>query len=273
MTIVAIGKSSFLAQEIKKNSLSKEWLFLSHQEALSETSWLDKAHILINFSFPPHFRELGYDTQSDIDRSLALLIDKRPIHYIMLSSRMVYGQSPDNFSIKENQKTAPNNLYAEAKEKIEKTLQSILKTDGLTILRLANIFGLEYGRTTFFGRMINSLIKEKKIIFDMSAETKRDFLPVDKFSDVLMRITSEPKSGIYNVGSGFGTECSAIANWLIDGYGQGQLEVLTPLPRDQFSLDVSKLQRIYSVPIMTPALLKDAAISYGKKLKELSING
>ncbi len=104
MKIVAVGKTSFLAQETAKHPAAQDWLFLSHDEALAHPGWLDNASVVINFAFPPYFKTQTYDTQSDVDSFLAKMIGARPVHYIMLSSRMVYGQSDNGFGLAEDRR-------------------------------------------------------------------------------------------------------------------------------------------------------------------------
>ncbi|MGD0632161.1 MAG: NAD(P)-dependent oxidoreductase [Terracidiphilus sp.] len=266
MTIVAVGKSSFIARELAKNPITRAWLFLSHREALSQPSWLENATVVVNFSFPPHFKTQAYDAPSDVDSCLARRIGTRPVHYIMLSTRMVYGQRDENFDLKEDQVPQPSNFYGVSKLEVEKSLHSILGPDRLTILRLSNIFGLERGRASFFGKMMETLASSKKIVFDMGAATQRDFFPVRRLSDVLPQIVARPVAGVFNIGAGFATKCGDIASWLIEGYGAGRLEITNPAVRDQFSLDVSKAQRTWNLQPFSPGALREDVMEFGKTL-------
>ena len=267
MTIVAVGKSSFLARETAKHRATSGWLFLSHGEALAHPGWLDDAAAVINFAFPPYFKTQTYDTQSDVDSFLAKMIGARPVHYIMLSSRMVYGQGDESFGLTEEQTPRPSNPYATSKLAVERSLESILAAERLTVLRLSNIFGFEKGRGSFFGQMITSLADSKKIVFDMGADTQRDFLAVHRLADALAQIAARPVPGIFNIGAGFGAKCGDIAACLIAGYGAGELEVTNPEIRDQFSLDVSKARKTWNLPVLTPAMLREDVIACGKNLK------
>src|SRR3954463_13178857 len=109
MTIVAIGKSSFLAREVAKHPGARGWLFLPHGEALSSPGWIEKAETVINFAFAPQFKTQAYDTQSDVDSILARMIDGHAARYVMLSSRMVYGAG--GLNIQEAQTPRPAHPY------------------------------------------------------------------------------------------------------------------------------------------------------------------
>jgi UDP-glucose 4-epimerase len=270
MTIVAVGKSSFLAREMAKHPNTGGWLFLSHGEALAHPGWLDDAAAIINFAFPPYFKTQTYDAQSDVDSFLAKMIGSRPVHYIMLSSRMVYGQRDNGFGLTEEQAPLPSNPYGTSKLTVERSLESILKPEHLTILRLSNIFGFEKGRASFFGRMMTSLADSNKIIFDMGADTQRDFLAVHRLADALARIAARPVPGIFNIGAGFGAKCGDIAAWLIEGYGAGALEITGPDICDQFSLNVAKARKTWDLPVLTPAQLCADVTACGKMLRAAS---
>ena len=217
MSIVVIGKNSFLASHLARHPACADWVFLSHDEALSNTDWLPRAHLLINFAFSPHLQSDAYDTLQDIDGILAEKIEaKKNIHYIMLSSRIVYGQSQyDNFILKESQIPKPNTAFGLAKLKIEQSLIQNLGKERLTILRLGNIFGFEPGRATFFGTALRTLQEENRILLNSAPDSLRDFIAVWHFVDIMLKIAANPQPGLYNIGAGFGTPYITLAEWLI----------------------------------------------------------
>ena len=165
MPIVVVGKNSFLANHIVGLESCRDWLFLTHQEALKSNDWIEKSDLVINFAFAPELMVDDYDPMLDIDTILAEKIEhKKSIHYIMLSTRTVYGHSIyENHILKESQIPKPFTAYGQSKLKIEQSLIDILGNKRLTILRLANIFGYEPARHTFFGRALKTLKEEKKI--------------------------------------------------------------------------------------------------------------
>jgi len=272
MTIVVVGKSSFIAREMAKIPIARAWRFLSHDEALTQSRWLGNATAVVNFAFPPSFKTQAYHEPSDVDSSLARMIAPRPVRYIMLSTRMVYGQRDGNFGLTEDQAPQPSNFYGMSKLQVENSLQSILGPDRLTILRLSNIFGLERGRASFFGQMMKSLASSEKIVFDMGAATKRDFFPAHWLTEALLQIVQRPIAGIFNIGAGFATKCGDIASWLIEGYGAGRLEITNPTIRDQFSLDVSKAQKAWGLRVFSPDALREDVFEFGRMLRMADLN-
>jgi UDP-glucose 4-epimerase len=266
MTVVAVGKSSFLAQEVAKHPAAKDWMFMPHEEALAHPEWMDQATVIVNFAFAPQFKKQVYDTQADFDSFLAKMLGGRDVRYIMLSSRMVYGQGDHYFGLTEDRVCEPSNPYGMAKLAVERSLQRYLG-DRLTILRMGNVFGVEKERTTFFGQMMKGLKDDRKIVFDMGAETKRDFLAAHRFADALTTVAGSPAPGVFNIGSGLATPCGDIADWLIQGFGAGKLQVVKPEIRDQFSLDVSKAKAQWNLLAATHDMLREDVIACGMKLK------
>lgn len=251
MTIVAVGKSSFLARAVAEIAPGKDWIFLGHKEALANTSWADKAQCVVNFAYAPG---------NEIDTRLAKLIKMKTAHYVMLSSRLVYGQGPDFFGLKEGRSETPSNAYGTEKLVAEKAMASSLDKNRLTILRMGNVFGNEPGRKTFFGHALTGLKKSGKITFDMSPDSQRDFLPVSYCAQAIVKIAQAPKPGLFNLGSGFGTTCGEIAEWLIEGNGQGELVVTDNRKHDQFWLDMTKTRDTYKLPLVTREAIKDSVL-------------
>jgi nucleoside-diphosphate-sugar epimerase len=167
----------------------------------------------------------------------------------------------------EQAKPQPSGFYATAKYMTEQELQSILGPH-LTILRLANICGFEWGRESFFGRMQATLKQQSRIVFDMHPDSIRDFLPVEDCANMIAAIARQPVPGIFNAGSGFGTSCCKVAEWLMEGYGSGKLEVENDNRNDQFWLDMSKTATTFNAPAIAPEALRQRCLSYGERLRQ-----
>ncbi len=267
MKTVVIGKSSFLAQSLRNSA--PEFEYFSHQEALADTSWIRNAETVLNFSFSPVLRSSEYAESEDIDSRLAELIKSSSAHYIMMSTRMVYGQKNELAIWREDSPANPANAYAHSKLKIENNLTQILSADRLTILRIANVFGFEYGRSSFIGRALTDLAKAGVITFDMDASVIRDFISVNYFSQMVGFIAKNPLPGLYNLGSGIGISCGELAAWLIEGYGDGKLVQASSEIRDQFILDMNKTISSYSLDLISKDNIKKSCVEYGWQLCQI----
>ncbi len=269
MSIVVVGKSSFIARSILDRIGDCGWMYLSHNDALSDTSWVRDTNCLINFAFSPALKSGPYLPDQDIDLALARIVVNRPIHYIMASSRLVYGHGPEKFRIRETYPTTPATLYGQNKLSTENALLSTLDPDRVTILRLANVFGHELYRSLFFGRMLTSLKETGKIIFDTDPRSRRDFFAVWHLADALSIITQNLYPGIFNLGSGIGTSCADIATWAIEGFGSGTIESTNDGSiTDQYWLDTAKAHAIWpSLPEITQNTIRSDCIDCGSWLK------
>lgn len=267
-----IGQTGFMAQSLQEYGLGKHWTWLSHKDALEDQSWLDHTDVLINFAYAPALRREPYDPAVDIDSTLARLIASRAVHYVMLSSRMVYGHPQNSDVLSEDMEPEPLNIYGQNKLKIERALREILPHDRLTILRLSNIFGFEPGRPSFFGMALSRLAEEGRIVYDMNPFVARDFLSCWRFGAALEEIAATPVPGLYNLGAGFGIETGLIAEWLIDGFGSGELLITNMERRDAFHVTMDKFYKAFpAANVMTLHDLEQDCRQCGTRLKTWKI--
>ena len=257
-TVTVIGRGSFLSRMLQHHKQAHHWRFIGHEEALAETAWMDKTDILINCAFHPDLRSGPYSPIKDIDFLLAGYTQNRPIHYIMLSSRAVYGPAPDKTLIlREDSPAAPDTDYGRNKYMSEQTLAETIPAERLTILRMGNIFGAERGRHTFFGAMLDSLLTDGKLQFDIAPDAQRDFLYAGQWADYMTRIAAHPKAGLYNIGAGFGITTQDLARQIIAIYGQGEIEFTGQSHTGQFILDVTKAREAFQLPAYSRQMLFD----------------
>lgn len=269
MTRVAlVGKTSFMAKAMQEYGIGEDWLWLSHGEALEDKIWLGQVDCIVNFAYAPALRKEAYTEENDVDLKLAKIIRAHNIHYIMLSSRMVYGHPYDAEELRENMVPAPENIYGQNKRRIEENLVKTLGDDRVTRLRLSNIFGFEPDRASFFGMALTRLAREGKIVYDMNPFVRRDFLSVWRFGQALEKICARPFGGVYNLGAGFGVETGLIAEWLIEGYGSGALLIENMQRRDIFWLDMSRTNAQFDLQKLGQQDIRQDCVMCGQQMKE-----
>lgn len=266
MTVVAIGKNSFLAQNVRRHPGARDWLWLSHHDAESDPALFAKASCVVNFAFAPELQTGDYDAELDIDSKIARCLPQT-CRYVMLSTRMVYGAGNAQRGFRETDELKPENFYGRNKKIVEENLRRIIAPENFTILRLSNIFGFEPGRHTFFGAALKNLAERKQIVFDISLDSVRDFLPVSIFAEHLVAAVSEGASGAYNIGCGFPVECGQIAEWIIEGYGDGEIVCTDNSRRGEFFLDTTKSLAHIKLPAVTIDDVRAACVSCGQQLR------
>ena len=263
MNITVVGSSSFLGQALLQENPG--WHGVHHADVLQDNSIATKADVIINCALSPALRKQEYSAVHDIDAKIAATALNNDARYIMLSTRAVYGPAQAR-PLREDDKPHPATPYGRNKLRIEAGLQAALD-DRLTVLRLGNIFGFEPGRETFFGRALTRLKETGVIEFDMSAETRRDFLSAPRFAQAITKIIAAPAPGIFNLGSGLATACGDIATWLLEGYCSGRLNVIDDTIRDEFALDMTRARTAFSLEETTGNDIRQDCIAIGQRLK------
>lgn len=265
MNILIIGKNSFLGTALLNSPYNFGWTFKTYLDVIRNPSLLLEFDIILNFAFDPNAYTNKLDAEKSLDTLIANIIVKRShIHYIMISSRQVYGQ---NAYLTEGLEPAPVSIYGINKLNVENRVLEVLGASRVTILRCSNIFGFELKRRTFFGRMLTSLYKHNLINFDVSLSTKKDIIPVMNFCSFLSKIFVLQPTGIYNLGSGISLRCGTISEDLISGFGQGKLQCFSPLIKDQFFMDIEKITSVIGKPRVTTEAIREEVKILGKKLR------
>ena len=210
--ILVTGSRGFIGKQVvarlKKSetimdSLGSEQVDLKN---IDQVMRLDKADVVIH---------LGSKTRKDLDwdeyfnnnvlGTLNILeyCVKKKIKKMIFVSSYVYG-NPEYSPIDEKHPISPHNAYTRSKFLAEQLCEFYAKNSDLNliILRPFNIFG----KTLPTGFLISNLLKATETnekITIINKESKRDFLYVDDFVDVILKIIDyDSKFDIFNVGSG-----------------------------------------------------------------------
>lgn len=128
---------------------------------------------------------------------------RKKVKKMIYVSSYVYGK-PKYCPIDENHPINPHNAYAESKYLAERLCKFYCDRSDLNviILRPFNIFGKSLPEGFIITNLINSAKTGKKLTI-INKESKRDFLYVDDFVDLIIKIKDyDFKFEIFNVGSG-----------------------------------------------------------------------
>ncbi|WP_071873422.1 NAD-dependent epimerase/dehydratase family protein [Atopomonas hussainii] len=268
MTVIVVGASSFIAKALQALPTTAHWSFLDGRAALTAGNHFEGVTCLINCAFNAELKNEPYDASRDIDLLLAQRLSDYPrARYLMLSSRMVYGPSGADGRLHELLLPQPINLYGKAKLQSEHALRHLLG-ERLTVLRLSNICGyeLQEGRRSFFAMASQSLVQHGRIVLDMSPFIERDFLPVETLAHWLAQITLKLQPGTFNLGAGNGVATGRIAQWLIEGFGSGELLINNLREHDAFWLDIEAAREAFAIPGVAPAELRAYCHALGQRL-------
>lgn len=244
---LVVGSHSFIAQH---------WLATAGQHlgavphnGLSSIKVGD-FEVIVNCAVSPEAKCSAYSEANDFDLIAARRAADHGKHFVMLSTRKVYRQSIDAVTLDECSPLDPADHYGANKLESETRVRALLG-ERCTILRISNVYGYEIGRHSFFGLALTRLKGEQRIVLDVSPFVERDFIAVETLSVLLSKICELRPPGTFNLGSGTGLPLGRVAQWLIQGYGQGRLEVNNIDERDAFIMNNTKLRSalgVFEVP-------------------------
>ena len=267
---LVVGAGSHLAS-VWRRSLSDDSNveFMSH-EAIDRSARLEDRSVIMNFCRHPELDRRLIAVEDLPEVRLARQIASSRCHLIQMSSRRVYAPPQDAGALSELSELAPTTMNGANKLAGERAIVELLD-ERLTILRLANVFGLELqsGRRTFMARLLAGLKNDRRVVFDVSLSTARDFFPDRSFARILQRIVSNPTPGVLNLGSGIATPIGDIAAWTISGFGDGAIVCTSDEERDAFVLDVERMVSRYG-PTCTIDEIKEYCHLVGAMARNLS---
>lgn len=211
--ILVTGSSGFIGKKIVKrlgklnvvtDSNNSEHINLQNKEQVMK---LDSADMVIHLGGKTPQNELKWSEYFDNNvigtlNILEYCIQKKVKKMIYVSS-YVYG-NPKYFPIDENHPINPHNAYTESKYIGERLCEFYSNRSDLNliILRPFNIFGESMREGFIISNLINSLKTGKKITI-INKNSKRDFLHVDDFVELIIKLLDyDFKFEIFNVGTG-----------------------------------------------------------------------
>lgn len=239
--ILIVGRNGFLAKSVARRPDAANFRFISHEQ-IDDVDVFDGVTSLVNLAVDPRYMTQSYQETFDFELRVGKAIATSDIHYVLLSSRKVY--SPEVLmSVTEDAATGGVDDYGRNKRTTEKALEEILGRR-LTIFRLANVAGFDdqWDRPTFMARMLSGLRSEGRVSLDLSPFARRDFITDDAVAEAVIRAAKIQPGGYFNLGSGIALGIGQLAIWIIDGFGRGELLSTRPEIRDEFCLNVVKLE-------------------------------
>jgi len=174
---------------------------------LKEVLKIDSADIVIHLGGKIPKKELKWNDYFDNNVSGTLNVleycIKKKVKKLIYVSSYIYG-NPKYCPIDENHPVNPHNAYSESKYLGERLCKFYCdRTElNLTILRPFNIFGESMNEGFLLTNLINAVKTNEKITI-ANKNSKRDFLYIDDFVDLILKIKDyDCKFEIFNVGTG-----------------------------------------------------------------------
>ena len=214
--IIVIGKNSFIGSNLIK-LLKKKFDIKSYDYRkflnINQKFLLDINYV-INCTSNKQYVNNKYYEKNDFDFQISKKIKDLNCKMIFLTSRKIY-KLGDNLS--ESSKLKPNCNYSKNKLITEKKLLKNLK-NRILILRTSNLIGINRARNN--NKKIHKIFVDifysnvqKGIVFN-NFKIYKDFLSINKFSEIIEKLINKKAVGIYNVSLGKKVYLNKLINWL-----------------------------------------------------------
>lgn len=262
--VLIVGDNSFVGRSFY-NSIKLHDIVIANIIPYSQLHHIDLKlyDVVINCAITYEYKTQKYNDKYDLDYLVGLKAQESGCHYVMMSTRKVYGNSTDLLIYDELSSLNPFDRYSENKANTEMALDALV--DNLTILRGSNMYGFELGRSSFVGYCMTQLKSLNTIDYDMDENIKRDFISIDSVCEVLNRVCLVKPKGIFNLSSHYGLPIGEVARFLILGYGSGKFSPSSATQREQFILDNRRLEDVLLMRIAPNDYWSDF-YTIGKKL-------
>ena len=203
--ILILGKKGFVASNLLI-FLKKKKVYASNINPknflFKKKKYLQKFDYIINCSTNKKFILKKYSKRNDLNLKIVKkIITLQSVNFVMLSSRKVY---KSKFNITEAGTLFPSCQYSKNILRSEIELKKILDKKRLLILRISNLIGynkpspkkiLKTFVYNFYENIKKGFIIETKHVF-------KDFLGIDKFSEIVLKLIQKKCHGTYNVSLG-----------------------------------------------------------------------
>ena len=205
--------SSNLIHYLKKEKI-KISLINFKKFIIKDHKYFSKFNLIINTSTTHKFIKTYYSEMNDRDLLIAKKIKKIDnIKLVMLSTRKIY---KIGVNIKEDGKINPTCLYSKNSLKAEINVRKILNEKRILILRISNLIGYNTYHPKKIHHTFSSIFFEyikKNQIFESKSYFK-DFIGVNKFSEIVLKLIKKNAYGIYNISIGKKIYLKNIIKWL-----------------------------------------------------------
>ena len=251
--IVIVGKNSYIGSNLYfllKNKINIKRFSYRDFINLSSRSLNDISYI-INCTTNKKYINNKYSLKNDFDFHISKKIHHLKCKMIFFSSRKIY---KTNDNIKENNKKNPNCNYSKNKLNTEKKLVKLMKNKVL-ILRLSNLIGPNKptsSKRKLHNTFINSFFNNiKKAIMYENKQIYKDFMSVDKLSEIILKCIKNNVYGIYNVSLGEKVYLNKLVYWL-NFYNKSRfktIDIPSNFNRECFYLNNDKLKKKINIKI------------------------
>jgi nucleoside-diphosphate-sugar epimerase len=197
-----------------KKKIHREWLekvtYVQADLNESSTGWFtlfEEPDMIIHLSWQglPNYKEL-FHFEKNLPKNyyfLKNMVESGCEKVVVIGTCFEYGMQSG--SLKENLETTPDNPYALAKDTLRKYLEQLQKhvEFNLKWVRLFYMYGEGQNPNSILSQLETALEKDENVFNMSGGEQLRDYLPVEKVAEYIVKISLQNKiNGIINCCSG-----------------------------------------------------------------------
>jgi len=245
--ILIVGKKSFIGSHLYNYLKNFFYVKIFSLKNLNNKN-LNYFDYVINCSIHPNYSKYKYEKKFDIDLKITDKILNNSTKYIFLNTRKIY---KPQFDIKENSYLEPIDNYAKNKLKTETILLKRIK-NRLVSLRISNVLGKRKFLRNRRGHdlFLDNFIKNRKNnIIIKYEDCYKDFITIDYFNKVVLKIIKKDITGIYNLSLGHKIYSSEIVRWLDIKFSKNIKFDLKNNYKNSFTLNNKKLTKKIKISI------------------------
>ncbi|SMF79978.1 NAD-dependent epimerase/dehydratase family protein [Candidatus Pelagibacter sp. HIMB1321] len=253
--LLLIGKKSFIANNLYKflKKKIKVRIFSFEEFILLKSKFINTFTHICNSSIKKEYVKNRYNKKNDIDRLIIDKIQNSKIKYIFFSSRKVYAPRAN---IRETGKLLAKENYSKNKLITERYIRNNYQSNYL-ILRISNLIGKHkrYNRKVSYNFIDNyfKYQKNKKTIY--YENYFKDFLSIDQFNIIFLKILQKDLKGIFNVSIGEKIFINEILNALGKGKILKKFKQKKIIKDESFYLNNKKLLKNINLKLSKKSLL------------------
>ena len=252
-SVIVTGASGFIGEALVqklKETAGFNVIPVSRRQAHSDTCLLEDyrntppGDILVHLAENPDRIQVNQSGDVELEKSTAVLDALLQMEYqfvVYCSSAVIYGDRGKR-PFKEASPVITNDTYSRLKVINER---KVIQAGG-SVLRLANVVGLEMAKNNVLSDIISQL-GTTSLLSVRNGGPVRDFIWVDDVVNAIITLIEKKISGVFNVGTGVGVSINELARMVLHAAGEEKRKVSSVAVEASKSYNVLDIGKIKSL--------------------------
>lgn len=209
MKFTILGASGFIGSHLVQKLESKQITY-SAPKRNADLQGKNLGHVVYCIGLTSDFRSKPFETvEAHVSKLLDILKFCEFESLLYLSSTRLYKHKSHTTIASELDEIEVNPNRLDDLYNFSKLMgESLLLNSGkdVKIARLSNVYGNDYHSDNFLPSIIRDALVDGEINLRTSLDSCKDYIHIDKVSELLLKIAADGKQRMYNVASGINTQ-------------------------------------------------------------------